>query len=257
MTNRYTRQLALPEMSPEKQETLRQSKILIVGAGGLGSAALPYLAGAGVGHIIVADSDQVDISNLHRQIMYKTDQEGRVKSTMAGVFLTDLNPEIDIYTIDQQISKDNAAKIVSTHSPDLLLDGSDNFETKALLNDVSIELHIPFICASISQFEGQIGSFEGYKAEKPCYRCLFPEFPESDETIGPLGTCAAIIGAIQAHITLCRLLNIKLGHNKETPFTRVDLKTLETKHYAVKKDTSCPHCNNASYGSNPLENNGK
>ena len=240
--NRYTRQLALPEMSPEKQEKLARSKILIVGAGGLGSAALPYLVGAGIGYIVIADNDRVDISNLHRQTMYRTDQEGRVKSTLAGAFLQEINPQINIYTIDQHINADNAVKLIERHSPDLLLDGSDNFETKSLLNDVSIELRIPFICASISQFEGQIGSFKGYKSDKPCYRCVFPEFPETSEVIGPLGTCAGVIGTLQAHITLCRLLDIELGHNEEHPFTRIDLKTLEIKHYNVNKDTKCPCC---------------
>ena len=239
---RYDRQLALPEVTPEKQEALAGSKLLIVGAGGLGSAALPYLVGAGVGHIIIADDDRVDISNLHRQTIYRTDQEGRVKSTLCGAYLQELNPNVTIYTIDQRMNPDNAAEIIATHNPDLLLDGSDNFETKSLLNDVSIELQIPFICGSISEFEGQIGSFEGYKADKPCYRCVFPELPETGEVIGPLGTCAGVIGTLQAHITLCRLLDIELGHNEEHPFTRIDLKTLEIKHYNVNKDTKCPCC---------------
>ncbi len=242
MSERYARQLALPEITPEKQEALANSKILMVGAGGLGSSALPYLVGAGVGHVIIADDDRVDITNLHRQTMYRTDQEGRVKSTLAGAFLQDLNPEVNIYTIDQRIKANNAAEIVATHNPDLILEGSDNFETKALLNDISVELHIPIIIASITQFEGQIGSFEGYEANKPCYRCLFPKFPETNKVIGPLGTSAAIIGAIQAHITLCRLLDIPLRHNEEFPFMRVDLKTLEIKHYEVNKDTKCPCC---------------
>ncbi len=244
MTERYARQLSLPEMSPEKQDKLANSSILMVGAGGLGSAALPYLAGAGIGNIIVIDCDHVDISNLHRQTMYRTDQEGRNKALLAGAFLQNLNPDINIYTIDQQITEQNAAKIISTHNPDLILDGSDNFTSKSLLNDASIELHIPLIVASITAFEGQIGSFEGYKPDRPCYRCIFPDLPEvsNSPVVGPLGTSAAIIGTIQAHITLCRLLDIDLSHNEEHPFTRVDLRTFNISHYALRKDPNCPYC---------------
>ncbi len=250
--NRYTRQLSLPEITPQNQASLAQSKIIMVGAGGLGSAALPYLAGAGIGCITIIDHDSVDISNLHRQTIYRTDQFGKNKAICAKSYLNALNPNIDITAINKQINPQNAAKIIATYSPDLILDGSDNFATKSLLNNVSIELEIPLITASITGFEGQIGSFEGYKPDGPCYRCLFPELPESPEPPqsinntnidGVLGTSAAIIGTMQAHITLCRLLDIKLGHNNdETPFTRIDLKTLKIRHYTIAKDPNCFYC---------------
>jgi len=245
MTNRYTRQLALPGITPEKQDKLAQSKILMVGAGGLGSAALPYLAGAGIGHITVIDHDRVDISNLHRQTMYRTDQAGQSKATCAGEYLRALNPDINIHIISEKITDKNAAKLISAQSPDLILDGSDNFETKALLNKISIELHIPLISASVTGFNGQIGSFEGYETDKPCYRCLFPELPEYAHdcpNAGILGTSAAIIGAMQAHIALCRLLDIDISHNHEHPFTRIDLKTLQISHYILEKEPTCSCC---------------
>jgi adenylyltransferase/sulfurtransferase len=187
MIERYSRQLALPEITFEKQEKLAQTTLLMVGAGGLGSAALPYLVGAGIGKVVLADDDRIDISNLHRQIMYKTEQEGRVKATMAGAFLTALNPDIDIYTIDKHINKQNATTIVSEHSPDLLLDGSDNFETKTLLNDISVAMHIPFICSSITNFEGQIGTFEGYKANTPLLSLSLPRATGIRSVNRPLG----------------------------------------------------------------------
>ncbi len=245
MTTRYIRQLTLPEMTPEKQETLAQTKILMVGAGGLGSAALPYLAGAGIGHIYIADNDRVNISDLHRQIVYRADQAGQSKVTCAGNFLRSLNPEINVHIINEHINEKNAEKLLSGRNIDLILDGSDNFETKALLNKISIEMQIPLITASVTLYKGQIGSFEGYKEDRPCYRCLFPEFPKDAQTysdIGILGTNTAIIGIMQAHIALCRLLDIDIAHNLKSPFTRIDLKTLEIEHFSLEKDPECPHC---------------
>ncbi|MCK5374000.1 MAG: ThiF family adenylyltransferase [Alphaproteobacteria bacterium] len=245
--NRYIRQLALPEMDSIKQETLAKSTIFVVGLGGLGSAALPYLAGAGVGHIILADNDRVDISNLHRQIVYRADQAGQSKATCTGNFLCALNPDIHIHALNERIDNKNALELLSARNIDLILDGSDNFSTKSLLNKISIDMGIPLITASVTQFNGQIGTFEGYNSDKPCYRCLFPELPDMPndcEELGVLGTSSAIIGLMLAHIALCRLLNIEIAHNAQHPFARINLKTLEIEHYALEKDPNCPHCAN-------------
>ncbi|MFP4465309.1 MAG: ThiF family adenylyltransferase [Alphaproteobacteria bacterium] len=248
MMNRYIRQLTLPEMDPIKQEALMQNTILVIGAGGLGSASLPYLAGAGVGHIIIADNDRVDISNLHRQIIYQADEAGKNKAACAGDFLRELNPEIHVHIAKERMDEKKTRELLATRSVDLILDGSDNFATKTMLNTISIETKTPLITASITQYDGQIGTFEGYKPDSACYRCLFPEFPPDANDcndVGILGPCAGIVGALQAHIALCRLLNIETAHNHHHAFTRINLKTLSMNHLSLEKDPACPHCNKA------------
>lgn len=245
MMNRYIRQLALPEMTQEKQEKLAQSTIFYVGVGGLGSAALPYLVGAGVGHIIIADNDRIEISNLHRQTIYRADQAGQSKAMCAGNYLRALNPDSHIQTINERIDEKNGRDLLLVHNADLIMDGSDNFETKSTLNNLSIERGIPLLSASITGFEGQIGAFEGYHEERPCYRCLFPELPHNmadSEEVGVLGTSTGIIGMVQAHIALCCLLGIDIKHNHTRPFMRINLKSAEILRYALKKDPLCKYC---------------
>ena len=236
--NRYIRQLALPEIDLLKQERLSQSHILMVGAGGLGTAALPYLAGAGIGQITIADHDDIDITNIHRQTIYKTTDTGQNKAERTAEYLRALNPDTKVNILTQKITSDN----VPSGTFDLILDGSDNFETKALLNDLSIQTQTPLITASVNQWSGQLGIFEGYKADQACYRCLFPEFPTDAKNCneaGILGTSAGIIGTLQAHLTLLKLLDMN-----EHQFLSIDLKTIRISALNVPKDTSCTHCKN-------------
>ena len=241
---RYIRQLSLPEIDLLKQEKLSETCILMVGAGGLGSPALPYLAGAGIGHIIIADHDTVDASNLHRQTIYRTSQAGRNKAELAGAYLESLNPEIRVSTIAEKLTEDNTGELLTAYNIDIILDGSDNFATKALLNALSVALGIPLITASVNQFAGQIGIFEGYDSDKACYRCLFPEFPSDARNCneaGILGTSAGIIGMLQAHLTLLCLLDI--DQEKTENFWNINLKTLRIESFRAPKDSACPHCN--------------
>lgn len=241
--------MALPEIDDKKQEKLMNSTILMVGAGGLGSAALPYLAGAGIGRIIIADHDRVNITNLHRQIIYRADQAGKSKVDCASEFLRDLNPDIKVTRIAEKIEEKNIKSFLSDRKIDLILDGSDNYETKALLNDLSIHLQVPLIAAAVNQFNGQVGIFEGYKDDHACYRCLFPEFIEEDYNCnknGILGTCAGMTGIIQAHTVLLKLLGIDnyLSENTKHNFINIDLKTLGISRYTTNKDPQCAYCNN-------------
>lgn len=241
---RYVRQLALPEIDLLAQEKLSQTTLIMVGAGGLGAPALPYLAGAGIGHVIIADHDGIDISNLHRQTVYKSNEEGQNKAERTAAYLRDLNPEIKISTITDKISADNANEFLDGHNINIILDGSDNFPTKALLNDIAINMGVPFITASVNQFQGQIGVFAGHEADKPCYRCLFPEFPDDARNCneaGILGTSAGIVGMMQAHTALLYLLNI--DQEKRENFININLKTMRIENLTTIKDMQCPYCN--------------
>ncbi len=242
---RYIRQLALPEIDLIRQEALQSASIIMIGAGGLGAPCLPYLAGAGIGNITIVDHDEVDVTNLHRQTIFQTAQTGRNKAKAARDYLQALNPEITIHAICKKLTAKNASDIFDNRHYDLILDGSDNFETKSLLNDLSIKHQTPLISASVNQFSGQIGIFEGYSAEKPCYRCLFPDFPHDVKNCneaGILGTSAGIIGTTQAHIALCLLLDVTDGIS--TNFTSIDLKTLRNVNLLLKKQSDCKHCKN-------------
>lgn len=250
--HRYSRQIALPEISLLGQEKIEAATILMVGCGGLGSAALPYLAGAGIGHIIIADHDAVDITNIHRQTIYQTAQEGENKATATKNHLNALNPNPDITAITRRITKENIFDTLAPHNINLILDGSDNFETKALLNDYSIASQTPLISASVNQWNGQIGVFQGFKSDKPCYRCLFPDFPTDARNCneaGILGTAAGIIGLYQAHIALNYILGIEETTAKNVFL--LDLKTIRLETCSLPKDENCAHCQNEKITQKP------
>lgn len=244
---RYIRQLALPEMDLLKQERLSEASILIVGAGGLGAVALPYLAGAGIGQVTIIDHDHIDVTNLHRQTIYKTAQSGQSKAKASAQYLGALNPDIKVTAIDDKLTQANADTLLSNQSFDLILDGSDNFETKALLNMISISSETPLISASVNQFMGQIGIFAGYLPDGACYRCLFPDFPDDARNCneaGIMGTSAGITGMMQAHLALLYLTEI--GEYKAGSFFSLNLKTLRFENIQVHKDASCAFCKNAA-----------
>jgi len=241
---RYQRQLALPEIGPRQQERLLRSKIIVVGAGGLGCAALPYLCGAGVGSITIIDHDTVSLSNLHRQTLFAQADIGENKAALAAQKMQALNPEIEITPIDQRITSDNALSI--TEGADIILDGSDNFETKSLLNAVSIQTGIPLISASVNQWQGQIGYFNGYYKDAPCYHCLFQELPgdaRNCNEAGILGTSAGMTGMYQAHMALCALLGLDFCAPGD--ILTFDFKTLRQTRLKLAKDPNCVHCRNA------------
>lgn len=249
--NRYIRQMTLPEIGLNGQESLRNACVVMIGAGGLGSVALPYLAAAGIGNITIIDHDTVDLHNLHRQTIFRMDQIGMNKALCAKAYLEAINPDVNCFAITEKLSRDNADDIFTegthTHTAanfDLILDGSDNFETKALLNTLSIQMQTPLITASVNQWGGQIGVFEGYRSDKPCYQCLFPDFPTDTKNCneaGILGTSAGIIGMMQAHIALTYITEIKQYNDKN--YLTYNLKTIRSEFISCYKNPSCPHCN--------------
>lgn len=244
MLERYSRQLSLPDITPAQQNALSSTHIIMVGAGGLGAAALPYLAGAGIGHITIIDHDTVHRSNLHRQTHYQDPQLGQNKATLTAAYLSALNPDISINAIADKLTVQNAERFLK--DADLILDGSDNFETKTLLNQVSITLKTPLITASVNQFKAIVAILGGHITDAPCYACLFPELPKDAlncNEAGILGTSAGLAGLYQAHLTLLYLLNIAktdLG----TVLT-CDFKTMRNTTLILNKDSACTSCNTA------------
>ncbi len=198
MNARYARQYQLPEIGIEGQKRLLQTKVLCVGAGGLGSSALQYLAASGIGLIGVCDADTVELSNLQRQILYKEVDQGKIKSTAAILRLAQLNSEINFIDIPEFITKDNVFAHVESY--DYILDATDNLITKLLLNDACHFLQKPLISACVQQFQGQYGVF-GYP-NTPCWRCLYPDIneaflPNCTES-GVLGMIPGLFGTLQA-----------------------------------------------------------
>lgn len=253
---RYSRQMLIPEMTQAHQDHLKNTKLLMVGAGGLGAPALPYLAGAGIGTIAIVDHDVVDITNLHRQTIFKESDAGKNKAECAAAYLRALNPDITVISIAEKITPDNAGEICNGF--DILLDGCDNFETKSLLNEMSIKLKMALISASVEQFNGTASIFAGSNKNSPCYHCLFPELPldcKSCSEAGILGTVAGLSGMMQAHLTLCFLLG--LGQIAPGSVVSMDFKTMRTQALTLPKNPDCQICQNHSYGAKktPMTNN--
>ncbi len=203
--NRYSRQIVLNEIGLEGQKKLLSAKVLVIGAGGLGSPALLLLAAAGVGNIGIVDFDKVDISNLQRQILYDELQIGILKAYAAKEKLAKINSKINIFTYPEKLSINNALNILSNY--DFVIDGTDNFPTRYLINDICVALDKPFVMGAIHKFEGQVSVFN-YKNSSgnpgPTYRCLYPVSPKQEQfpncaQLGVLGSLTSIIGSIQAN----------------------------------------------------------
>jgi len=196
---RYSRHLILPEVNLDGQRRIKAARVLCIGAGGLGSPASLYLAAAGIGTLGLVDADRVDASNLQRQILYGTDDVGKPKLEKARARLRELNPEVEIILHEGRLTSENAIEIIAPY--DVVIDGSDNFPTRYLSNDVCVFAHKPNIYGSVFRFEGQASVFAPHLAG-PCYRCLFPEPPPpgaapSCAEAGVLGVLPGLIGLIQ------------------------------------------------------------
>ncbi|MEM7618943.1 MAG: HesA/MoeB/ThiF family protein [Pseudomonadota bacterium] len=203
---RYQRHLVLKEIGGAGQQKLKKTKVLVVGAGGLGSSVVMYLAAAGIGTIGIIDDDTVSLSNLQRQVIYTTTQTGRSKVDSAAKFINMLNPHVHVVPISEKLDAHNALKIISDY--DIVADGSDNFKTRYLVNDACYLAKRPLVFAAVGPFDGQLTTFKSYeKNEKglpnPNYRCLFPEDPTTEdnpncEQVGILGSVVGVMGSMQA-----------------------------------------------------------
>ncbi len=239
--NRYHRHLLLPEIGDSGQQKLLASKVLLLGAGGLGSPAALYLAAAGVGTLGIVDMDVVDASNLQRQILHNMERVGERKVDSAKKTLTAINPDVNVVTYDVRFGADNILDIIEGY--DVVVDGTDNFPTRYLLNDASLLKHIPVVHGSIFRFEGQVTVFDPYNG--PCYRCLLPEPPPPElapscAEAGVLGVLPGIIGSIQALEAIKILLD--LGDPLRGRLLAYDALEQSFRTFKVRRDPSCPAC---------------
>src|SRR5881409_908066 len=239
---RYSRHLMMPEVTQEGQRRLKAARVLCIGAGGLGSPAALYLAAAGVGTIGIVDFDDVDLSNLQRQILHGTKDIGRDKLESARDRLHDINPEIDVQLHKCRFSSENAPQLVSGY--DVIVDGSDNFPTRYLSNDVCVLARKPNVYGSVFRFEGQTTVFAPHLGG-PCYRCLFPEPPPPDSVpncaqAGVLGVLPGIIGMLQAIETIKLIVGIGdplIGRLLHFEALRTKFRELN-----LRRDPQCPVC---------------
>src|SRR4051812_33991452 len=239
--NRYSRHLILPEVGLEGQRKLKAAKVLCIGAGGLGSPVAMYLAAAGVGTIGIVDFDVVDFSNLQRQILHATPDVGKPKLQSAKEKLTAMNPHVDIVTHDVALSSENALELFKPY--DIVVDGTDNFPTRYLVNDACVLLGKPNAYGSIFRFEGQASVFA--TKDGPCYRCLYPEPPPpglvpSCAEGGVLGVLPGMIGLVQATETVKLIMGI--GEPLIGRFLIFDALRMKFRELKLRKDPDCPVC---------------
>ena len=242
---RYSRHLLIPEVGAEGQAKLLESKVLLIGAGGLGSPAALYLAAAGVGTIGIVDFDVVDLSNLQRQVLHTTDRVGERKVDSARKTITALNPDVTVIAHEEMLTEANAARIIEGY--DVVIDGTDTFETRYAVNDAAVPLRIPVVHASVFRFEGQLTTFVPF--DGPCYRCLYPTPPPPElapgcSVAGVLGVVPGIMGMLQANEALKLLLGI--GEplvGRLLLFDALDGTFTELK---LRRDPNCPVCGEAA-----------
>lgn len=239
---RYQRQIVLPEIGIEGQNRLKQAKVLCIGAGGLGSPVLLYLAASGIGTLGIVDIDKVDLSNLQRQILYSESDSGKDKVEVAAQHLKSLNKHLALQTYPVSFSADNAEKIMREY--DLVIDGTDNFSTKYLINDCAVKCGIPYIYGSILGFEGRVAVL--WAKTGPCYRCIYPEPPKgyipNCAEFGIVGALAGIIGSIQALESIKLLLNRHGLKPLYGSFFVLDSRTMRIQTFTLAKNPTCPVC---------------
>ena len=239
---RYSRHLLIPEVGEEGQLRLLESRILLIGAGGLGSPASLYLAAAGVGTLGIVDDDAVDETNLQRQIVHSTDRLGESKAESAKRTIEALNPDVSVTTYRERLTSENVDRILGD-GWDVIVDGADNFPTRYLLNDASVWHDIPLVHGSIFRFEGQITVFK--PKEGPCYRCLFPtppppELAPSCAEGGVLGVLPGVVGSIQA--TEALKLALGIGDPLVGRLLLYDALAASFTEVTLRRDPACPVC---------------
>lgn len=241
---RYARHLILNEVGEEGQAKLLGSRVLVVGAGGLGSPLLMYLAAAGIGTLGVVDDDEVDSTNLQRQIIHATASIGQHKTVSARTTLAALNPDVCVESYTIRLDERNARDVVATY--DLVADGSDNFATRYLLNDLCFRLGKTLVGAALSPFDGQLSTFKAYIGPPhPCYRCLFREAPPPEtvprcETAGTLGAIAGVMGTLQAVEVLKEILGI--GTSLSGTLLMYDSLATDFHKIEIPRDPDCSTC---------------
>lgn len=242
---RYSRQILLPAIGIEGQERLLASRVLIIGLGGLGSPVALYLAAAGVGELLLADFDCVDLSNLQRQIIHSSQDHGKLKVDSAADTLRQLNPEVKVERIAQAMAGTQLQQAVA-HA-DLVMDCSDNFATRFAVNQICAQLHKPLISAAVIRMEGQLGVFWPGRSDSPCYRCLYPEGEEGGESCSQTGILASlpgVLGCLQATEALKLLAGLAVPIGQVVLF---DALSSQWRMVRLPKDPACPICSDHAW----------
>ena len=240
---RYARHIVLPQVGGVGQRRLKAAGVAVVGAGGIGSAVIPALAGAGVGRLRIIDDDVVDRTNLQRQPIFRDDQMGQSKADLAAKFAEALNPQIELLAHERRIVAENAEVLLADH--DLVVDGCDNFATRLIVGDALTRLKIPLVSAAAVQFQGQIALFRGWEADMPCYRCFVGDAFDSDDCDtcaeqGVLGALTATVGSFAALMAIRAIVGI--GQDVAGSLFLFDGVKLDWRRMRLPKDPNCRTC---------------
>lgn len=241
---RYARHIILRDVGGAGQMALLSARVLVVGAGGLGSPVLSYLAAAGVGTLGIVDDDAVELTNLQRQIIHGTDDVAINKADSAAASIAALNPDVKVILHKERLGADNAAAIIEGY--DIVADGTDNFKTRHIVNDTCVALKKTLVSAALGPFEGQVATFKPHAGESlPCYRCFLPEEPPEDmqrtcSDLGILGAVAGVVGTLQATEVLKEILDI--GDSLAGKMLFYDALSASTRTIKLPQDPNCPVC---------------
>lgn len=239
---RYARHIVLKEIGGAGQASLLKSTVAIIGAGGIGSPAIQYLAAAGVGRLIVIDHDRVELSNLQRQTIFAVGDIGALKAEAAGDFVARINPATAYEPRAQRFDRENGAQLLA--GTDVVIDGCDNFATRLAVADIALGMRIPLVSAAVGQFEGQLAVYRGWEADKPCYRCFVGSEPDRGEGTcaedGVLGPMTGVIGSLAA-LEAIRAI-VPFGEDSAGKLLLADALSLRFRTLKLPKDPGCPTC---------------
>ena len=238
---RYARQLVLPQVGGVGQRRLKAASVAIIGAGGIGSAVIPALAGAGIGRLTIVDDDAVELANLHRQPLFRESDTGQSKAELASVFVRKFNQFVVAQPVSERITAANAQRLLAGH--DLIIDGSDNFATRLAVNDACVALAVPLLSAAAVQFQGQVGMFRS----RPCYRCFVGDAFDTDDCdncaeLGVLGALTATIGSFASLLAINMIAEI--GGDQAGKLHLLDGSSLSWREIRIPPDPACRACGN-------------
>ena len=244
---RYSRHILLDAVDLAGQARLLDSHMLVVGCGGLGSSVIPYLAASGVGRLTLIDADTIELSNLQRQVSYRTADVGQSKSAVMAKWVNQLNPEVQVRGVNTRVGEEELVRLCSESQVDVMLDCTDNFATRHAINRVAVQQHIPLVSGSAVRFDGQIALYDPRVASSPCYACAFPEqnehAPASDgacATLGIFSPLVGVIGAMQASLALRVVLS--LADSSIGQLQTYDALNGEWLSFGLSKNSECPVC---------------
>ncbi len=245
--DRYARHIVLRDVGGPGQMKINAAKMLVIGAGGIGSPAIQYLAAAGVGALTIVDDDVVSLSNLQRQVLFTTEDVGQSKAELAAKRVRAINPNVAVTAVVDRITADNAADLL--RNMDVVLDGSDNFKTRLAVADAANAAHVPLVSAAIGQFHGQLGTFRGWETDKPCYRCFVGDAHDAEDCdncadLGVLGAMVGMLGSMAAMEALRVVTGF--GSDQAGKLQVIDGLDLTMRAIRLPKDPGCSTCGRLS-----------